>query len=85
MKVYQVYYEGFEAVPVSRPFEHFEDSKKLVSMLATNPAEFNRYSIVEVTIKPGEYYRSGNTLYLKDEAFKGIVKGVYYSDNPERI
>ena len=86
MKVYQLYFDcGFETVPVSRPFESFEDCKTLLCKLAETPADFNRYSITEESIKAGDYYRNGNTLYLKDKVCKGFVKGVYYQGNPERI
>lgn len=78
MKTYQIYLQGkvFDV-----PFELFKEAAQLVAKIAT-PENYNDYTIQERDILPGNYYRRGNSLYIKDTFAKGILKGVYYNHNP---
>ena len=78
MLTYQIYLNG-SAFDV--PFEVFNEAAQLVAKIAT-PFDYNDFTIKEREIVPGNYYRRGNSLYMKDVACKGILKGVYYSHNP---
>lgn len=86
MKAYQLTIEkGIEYEPISEPFEDWKECLLLLKKIIETPEQLRRYAIHEVKLKEGDYYRNGNTLLMKDEVFKGVVKGVYYHGNQYRI
>ena len=77
MKVYQIMTpKGFETLPFSN-LDH--------AYLYISQKGLPDYILEPLEISPGEKYRNWNTIYQKDKVFKGIVKGVIYSDHPEHL
>ena len=78
MKAYQI------LIPVegchTLPFDKLEQAENY-----THQKGIKDYILQEVEISPGERFRNCNTIYEKDTVFRGIVKGVIYSDHPEHM
>lgn len=80
MRAYQIKVNGNN---YSLPFEHHEDMMKLLPKVNFEDAQTVLIEAIEIGV--GDYYRTGNVIYMKDEVFKGVVKGVYYKDHKESI
>lgn len=80
MKAYQIKVNGEN---FSLPFTHHEECLKLLSKVNFEDVKTVLVEVVEIGV--GEYYRSGNVVYMKDDVYKGVVKGCYYNDHAEHI
>ena len=77
MRAYQIKVNG---KPFSLPFVHNDDALVMLARMADENT-----TVEEVEIGVDDYYRNGNVIYQKDDASKGIVRGVYYKDHAESI
>lgn len=77
MRAYQIKVNGNN---YSLPFAHNNDVLVMLARMADETT-----TVEEVEIGVGDYYRNGNVIYMKDDIFKGVVKGVYYKDHAESI
>jgi len=80
MRAYQIKVNG---KPFSLPFTHHQDCIALLSKTKLEDVQAILIEAVEIGV--GDSYRTGNVVYRKDEVFKGVVSGCYYSDHPEHV
>lgn len=79
MRAYQVKLKGQN---FGVPFVHYEEMKQMLDKLKDQET---MVTVQMLEIGVGDYYRTGNVIYMKDELFKGVVQGVYRKDQPESI